>query len=82
MNAGEACTLSGYDDLEGGSYERVRYGQERRFGQGRILPTNCHDCRTPLGAWHHPGCDVEECPRCGGQAIACDCEVEDEADGG
>ena len=35
---------------------------------------NCHDCGAPDGTLHHPGCDSERCPNCGGQAIGCDCE--------
>lgn len=43
----------------------------------------CHDCGTPAGGFHHPGCDDERCPRCGGQLIGCGClspaeEPEDE----
>ena len=33
----------------------------------------CHDCNAEPGELHHPGCDMEVCPRCGGQAIGCDC---------
>lgn len=33
----------------------------------------CHDCGAPVGALHVPGCDVERCPRCGNQAVGCDC---------
>lgn len=37
---------------------------------------HCHDCgilNVP-GNYHHPGCDVEKCPKCGGQAIGCGCD--------
>jgi hypothetical protein len=37
----------------------------------------CHDCAAPLGTLHHPGCDSETCPKCGGQAISCGCEDDD-----
>lgn len=43
-------------------------------------PEFCHDCAVPLGAFHHPGCDSEACPGCGGQAIACDCTTTGEDD--
>jgi hypothetical protein len=32
----------------------------------------CHDCNTPAGELHHPGCDMDRCPTCGGQAICCE----------
>lgn len=40
----------------------------------------CHDCRAAPGKLHHPGCDVERCPHCGGQAISCDCHPAAEVD--
>ena len=33
----------------------------------------CHDCFTPPGGLHHPGCDSEECSECHGQAALCGC---------
>lgn len=39
----------------------------------------CHDCNVKSGGYHHPGCDMERCPKCGGQLISCGClEVEDD----
>jgi hypothetical protein len=44
----------------------------------------CHDCWCPDEAFHHRGCDMEECPNCGGQLISCGClwgeNEEDEGD--
>lgn len=35
----------------------------------------CHDCNCADGEFHHTGCDMEECPRCTGQFISCECEI-------
>ena len=37
----------------------------------------CHDCNIAHGGYHHPDCDVERCPRCGGQLLSCGCLEED-----
>lgn len=42
----------------------------------------CHDCGCPDGTLHHPGCDNERCPRCGGQAIGCSCNKRDQEEDG
>jgi hypothetical protein len=35
----------------------------------------CHDCNilNQQGNYHHSGCDMERCPKCGGQLIGCGC---------
>lgn len=33
----------------------------------------CHDCNVAKGGFHHPGCDMERCPKCHGQLIGCGC---------
>lgn len=38
----------------------------------------CHDCGIGKGGKHHPGCDMEKCPKCGGQLISCGCLGEED----
>jgi len=39
----------------------------------------CHDCNVASGGLHHLNCDMEICPRCGGQFFGCSCFIpEDE----
>ena len=40
---------------------------------GEIERKQCHDCGVREGEFHHPGCDMERCPFCGGQLISCHC---------
>ena len=36
----------------------------------------CYDCgvKAGHGYYHHPGCDVARCPKCGGQELGCSCK--------
>lgn len=60
------CTLSEYSDMGKKPYKRIPSDK------------NCGDCGCPKGTYHHPGCDVEKCPKCNGQAISCNCVVDDD----
>ena len=35
----------------------------------------CGDCNCDHGAYHHQFCDMERCPKCGGQFLSCDCKA-------
>ena len=61
--------------------------REVEYPDGETLPAvpydgddRCHDCYIAPGGYHHPGCDMERCPRCGGQLISCGCLDADDND--
>ena len=68
--------------IGGKRYAPVRWGQELR-PRHRYEPDECRGCGTPLGGAHHPGCCLERCPACHGQALTCPCvaDVEPEDHG-
>ena len=67
------CTVEIIAFADGSEYPRLASGDAREsFHTG----DDCHDCGCPLGTLHHPGCDMECCPRCFGQAFSCKCVEE------
>lgn len=63
--------------IDGQAYEPIRWGEEERSKRW-TLPDHCRDCYVPVGGVHHPGCCVERCPVCLGQAFGCPCFMVDE----
>jgi hypothetical protein len=63
--------------IDGKGYEPIRWGEEKRSKRW-TLPDQCSDCYVPVGGVHHPGCCVERCPACLGQAFGCPCFTVDE----
>jgi hypothetical protein len=49
------------------------YGWQRLTAHDLSSNGRCHDCNAVHGEFHHPGCDMERCPVCGGQLISCGC---------
>ncbi len=54
-------------------HPRVPYGQERRFGRGANFGPECPYCGAKIGKAHSPGCQLDECSKCGGQVKVCGC---------
>ena len=80
MTEGISC-LTDPVMIRGKAYSPVRWGQEPR-PRHRYEPEECRDCGTPMGGVHHPGCAMERCPACHGQAIGCGCVPEPECETG
>jgi hypothetical protein len=74
MTTADGCEQVVVKTTQGGEYAPIKFGEETRFAVSlKSMPhgARCHDCRCTEGNFHHPGCDVEECPVCHGQLISC-----------
>ena len=72
MLEADGCSLAVVDYPDGGSLPSIPYSD---YSSGR-----CHNCNVLPGQYHHPGCDMEICPRCGGQLISCGCLDDEDED--
>ena len=71
----KGCSCSANMEVEfpdGTKMPSIPYEDEEQ-AWGEVEGRECPDCGTPHGGFHHPGCDMERCPRCNGQLIGCGC---------
>ena len=59
MNIADTCTVYKVEYPDGTIMISTTYHSDEPDGR-------CHDCGIKHGGLYHPGCDVEQCPKCGG----------------
>ena len=66
MNTARSCTVEALH-MGGMPFPVTRHRARSR----------CGDCGVAHGGWHHPGCDLQRCPRCGHQLLSCGCHFDE-----
>ncbi len=70
------CNTGTFNFKDNPLVPRIPFGMEEFLdGQLRCSVEQCHECLVLTGHFHHPGCNTEECPVCGKQVMACNCEM-------
>ena len=75
MLEADGCGCTEYK-IDGKWVPRIKVGDPGDM-MGILPGERCHDCNAAYGHHHHPGCDSETCPKCGGQLLMCDCDLTD-----
>jgi hypothetical protein len=57
---------------------QIPYGAEHHSRSWGPRARRCGDCGTPLGGFHHLGCDMQVCAVCGRQMISCGCRFDED----
>lgn len=60
--------------IGGRDFDRIPCGYEQ--GEWYGIEDHCSNCGMLTGFLHHLPCDLEQCPRCKGQALSCNCKYE------
>ena len=74
MNTAASCNVDAFHQ-DGHHFDMIPFDGEhgRRTSDAR-----CGDCGVLGGGWHHPGCDLQDCPACGGQLLSCGCRFDED----
>ena len=59
----------------GRRFDLIPFGDQ---ADRRTSSDRCGDCGVTCGGSHHPGCDVQRCPACGGQMMSCGCRFDED----
>lgn len=75
MLSGRTCTVDALH-VGGRRFDLPPFGR----GPGERGAAHCGDCGVTRGGHHHPGCDLQRCPRCRGQLLSCGCRFDEDGD--
>jgi hypothetical protein len=75
MMTATSCTVDAFH-VNGRRFELAPFGSEE--GMWSFKSSTCGDCGVKWGGRHHPGCDIQRCPRCGGQLMTCGCRFDED----
>lgn len=75
MLTANGCAYDYLKTSDGKYYKRHKVGEENFDGWPMKKGDRCGDCGALYGYYHHPGCDIERCPICGGQLLSCNCDI-------
>lgn len=64
------CTAEEIQFPDGEILEAIPYGDESK---NKKEEERCPSCGVEIGGYHHPGCEISECPRCGKPLASCSC---------
>lgn len=65
-----------------GARPSTRHLPTCELGRGAVheRPSECRDCGVAIAEHHLGGCGIEQCPRCGGQYVSCECDSSEDRD--
>lgn len=76
MSSGRSCTVDALH-VGGRRYRLAPFKPGR--GQRGPGAGRCGDCGVARGGLHHPGCELQRCPRCRRQLLSCGCRFDEDA---